>query len=623
VPYSKDSPPERIKALPDHAKDIWIAAFNSAHEQYKDEGKANATAWAAVENKYKKNEKGEWVAKESMVPPDETLLAKGVEVVEISCPVCHGDRFDEVEGGHLKCCVCGQLVEASKAVEDLQRAYSRLIALASTRNAVIFALKLQEVGEAISKALNSPSVNQTVAISTLVHALTNEIKALELVRIEEGLAFPARAYAYRPDAEKPETWQLRLIETPTGAISRPLLNKAAAYVSPGGFKGVHVVSKDDLPQVRRVLRDAFRADGVAEENMPKWVQEVNMERALINEFIPLEEGAVIDKGNAQIVVIKPGLNASKARYYPSEMLARDFKVFEGVKMYADHPTPTEEKEKPERSVRDWVATLKNVHVGKDGAVLGEAVVVEPWMQAKLATLRDKNMLAEMGVSINAIGTGSKGKVEGVDTSIIERIVRARSVDFVTEAGAGGGIVVYESNGHVDTLAPDIDLVSLDVLKEHRPDLVKELESAVRAEITKEVKHMGELEDKVKALETTVTDVTKERDDLKAQIAEAAKARAIAETATKLNEVVVKSNLPEPARLRILAQFKDAQTDAGIDEAIKAEVAYIASLTEAGKVKGLGGTQTPPAVTVEAMKESWRKLRPDWTDAQIDQAISRK
>lgn len=61
MPYSKDSPPERIKGLPAHAQEIWIAAFNAALKEYNDEGKANATAWAAVEKAgYKKDGDGKW-----------------------------------------------------------------------------------------------------------------------------------------------------------------------------------------------------------------------------------------------------------------------------------------------------------------------------------------------------------------------------------------------------------------------------------------------------------------------------------------------------------------------------------------------------------------------------------
>jgi cation transport regulator ChaB len=56
MPYQKkDELPDAVKALPQHGQEIWMAAFNSAWEQYKgDEEKCFATAWAAVHQKYKK-----------------------------------------------------------------------------------------------------------------------------------------------------------------------------------------------------------------------------------------------------------------------------------------------------------------------------------------------------------------------------------------------------------------------------------------------------------------------------------------------------------------------------------------------------------------------------------------
>lgn len=59
--------------LPKHAQDIYKAAFNSAWEEYADpdsrrddasqEEVAHRVAWAAVKQKYEKNERGRWVAK--------------------------------------------------------------------------------------------------------------------------------------------------------------------------------------------------------------------------------------------------------------------------------------------------------------------------------------------------------------------------------------------------------------------------------------------------------------------------------------------------------------------------------------------------------------------------------
>ena len=67
MPYEKliDLPDNVRDNLPNHAQEIYQAAFNSADEQYDEEERAHRVAWSAVKQKYKKDEKsGEWVEKE-------------------------------------------------------------------------------------------------------------------------------------------------------------------------------------------------------------------------------------------------------------------------------------------------------------------------------------------------------------------------------------------------------------------------------------------------------------------------------------------------------------------------------------------------------------------------------
>lgn len=64
--------PEAVKDnLPHHAQEIYLEAFNSAWETYKDpddrkgdddrETVAHKVAWSAVKKSYSKNAKGNWV----------------------------------------------------------------------------------------------------------------------------------------------------------------------------------------------------------------------------------------------------------------------------------------------------------------------------------------------------------------------------------------------------------------------------------------------------------------------------------------------------------------------------------------------------------------------------------
>lgn len=61
---------ERITSLPDsvknnlpkHAQEIYKEAYNSAWDEYDhDEERSHRVAWAAVKQKYHKNDKGNWV----------------------------------------------------------------------------------------------------------------------------------------------------------------------------------------------------------------------------------------------------------------------------------------------------------------------------------------------------------------------------------------------------------------------------------------------------------------------------------------------------------------------------------------------------------------------------------
>ena len=65
MPYDNlsDLPDSVRNNLPRHAQEIYRAAYNSAEDQYGEESRAHRVAWSAVENKYEKNDQGNWVQK--------------------------------------------------------------------------------------------------------------------------------------------------------------------------------------------------------------------------------------------------------------------------------------------------------------------------------------------------------------------------------------------------------------------------------------------------------------------------------------------------------------------------------------------------------------------------------
>jgi len=660
MPYTMDNPPDAIKGLPKHAQEIFIAAYNAAFKQYKgDEAKANATAWAAVKTKYKKVG-DEWVAKETKeatmttkaklkeaglsaedkrnllqtaldaeFPPSDRAMPSGTWVVD----VFDTEIVYQRDGTNYKASyvidsegkvTLGEPIKVKRQtvyipMESLREKYNEIVQEVGKRNASADSARVKKIMELCQELLSSEGeveeAKLTEAVAEADKTLT-WLKEQAVMKTEDGEKYPASAFAYVPDAEKSSTWKLRLWEDPEKKVTRAQLGRAAAALSPGGFRGQKVaIPKEDLSAVKRKIRGEYRKLDVEEDDMPKWVKE-STSREMLNSFVPLTEATMDSKGKARVIIIQPGFNATKDRYYPKEMLKRDYKIFEGVKMYADHPTKTEDEELPERSIRAWVATLSNVQVDESGVVTGVAEIIEPWLKEKLGLLQEKGLLNNMGISINAVGSATKSKIDGVETTVIEKLIAARSVDFVTEPGAGGVVTFYEADR-----THDIDLIELAALRERRPDLVKTIETEATAEIQKEVKHKMEMEETIKENEKTIADLTEENKTLKEAAEKAENEKAIAETKATVDEAVGKADLPDPAKKRVLAQFKESKTADGLEDAIKAEQEYVAELSEAGKVKGMGSTEPSKDGGKDALRESFKRDNPDWTDKQLDAAVN--
>jgi hypothetical protein len=329
-------------------------------------------------------------------------------------------------------------------------------------------------------------------------------------------------------------------------------------------------------------------------------------RELVREACSVDEADLSESDSSiTMTIIKPGESKNK-RVYSAEMLKRDYKVFEGAKMFIDHATENEDKARPEGSVRNWAATMKKVWVEADGTVKGKATVIDKSLKEKLGELKKANQLSDMGVSIRAVGEATKqdGKL------MVERLVKAKSVDFVTFAGAGGQVEALESAQEVD----DVDLLSEAQLREVRPDLVSLIESKVKEEF--------------KAMKT-VEELTAELAEAKSKlsVAEAtneanAKKLRVAEAQTKISKLVTESGLPKPAQERLLKQFAEAESEATVAEAIADEKKYLESVTgkKPVKVTGMGESATSEETDDEPkeadMTESFKLLGLDENQAKI-------
>lgn len=146
-------------------------------------------------------------------------------------------------------------------------------------------------------------------------------------------------------------------------------------------------------------------------------------------------------GSVELTLIKEGFgNPRDKHYYSRALLESVAGDFAGAKMYVDHLSPEAQRALGgmPRKVKDTGGRIKRSWFaeGEDGKaeVRGEASIAQPWLWQMVEA--DPELL---GVSINARGTSSRGQVEGKDAKIVEAIKKIGSVDWVTEAGAGGRV----------------------------------------------------------------------------------------------------------------------------------------------------------------------------------------
>lgn len=316
-------------------------------------------------------------------------------------------------------------------------------------------------------------------------------------------------------------------------------------------------------------------------------------------FVKLSERALRSDGTMKVKIIAPGWGSSG--YYPREVLARDaYKYKSGTKMYWDHPTPSEETERPERSLRDLAGVLVSDGRWEEDVVNGPGIYADIKV---FPPFRDhmEELAPYIGISHRATGKAVPGEAEGKTGNIIEGIEEVLSVDFVTEPGAGGKVVqLFESlknkKGVVDLKWEDI---TLEELKKHRADLIEALRSEVKSMVYGE-KHtlqesLKQKDDEIKQLQEAKEQAETEAKRLKeALVMRDAKEFVTAELAkTDLPEVTKKRLAESLSRSPVLdesGKLDKVKMKDVIDESVKTEAEYLAQAAGYGSIKAMGESE---------------------------------
>lgn len=312
------------------------------------------------------------------------------------------------------------------------------------------------------------------------------------------------------------------------------------------------------------------------------ISDVSEALDLAVDFMPLLEG----KGKTRdIKIIAPGWGSSG--YYKADVLETDGpKVFKkGTKQYWDHPTRTEEAERPERSLKDLAGVLVEDARYEKSHPKGPGLYAKTEVFGHYAESLD-SLAPHIGVSIRASGKGRHGEAEGRKGPIIESIVSAKSIDFVTQPGAGGQVLsLFEAARNAPTPTEEIDMSE------------QELQEA-NARATKAEADLAALRESNAKTELELT-----------RMREAGlqfEARRLA------TDGLARANLPDVTKARMVESLsKNPPTKDGainteafakqVVEAAREEAEYLAKATGSGRVNGMGGAVTG------GLEESSKKL----------------
>jgi len=340
-------------------------------------------------------------------------------------------------------------------------------------------------------------------------------------------------------------------------------------------------------------------------------------------IVPLIEAKTDSNGTIPIKIIDAGWGSSG--YYSREVLqqaANDRVYAAGLQMYWNHPSKSDEKERPERDLRDLAGVLTEDARWDEQGPKGPGL----YSRAKIFSAY-RDAVAEMGPYIGLShyvwGESKQGEAEGKKGDIITRIAAARSVDFVTVPGRGGAIAEafraarppvptdeQKTEAGKSMVGEKPEKLTLESLRKEHPEIIealwKEIENSAAMK-----EAQAQQEKKLKETETAL-------EEAKAENARLKEAQLLVEAKTFVEEKVKSAKIPDLTKARIVESLakdpvvKDGKIDetayaAKIEAAVKAEAEYLAKLG-AGRVEGMGGAPAGGATLAESEKALANRIK---------------
>lgn len=308
------------------------------------------------------------------------------------------------------------------------------------------------------------------------------------------------------------------------------------------------------------------------------------------EYISESEGRIEeslgDSGMVyRVTLLQAGVSKNR-NFWSQKLLESTYRMYEGTRAFADHPTRSEAAERPERSVRDiigWYEGARYHSSVSGGRITANLHLMEGPVAdiIKQAHAMGKSDLVQL--SVNVSGKRQPRIVNGVMVREVTEIHRVQSVDAVTEASAGGSIdqiAASDRNTEEVQHLMDLDKIQPDevrTLLSERSDLRESLKDLLKDEGKPEPEPQPE---PVGKAEADGDGIRESVDELREELKNMRQTQAIARCERELEVKLQASGLPTKVQEAIRNRFagKIFET-AELEEEIKAGQELVASVKE--------------------------------------------
>jgi len=299
------------------------------------------------------------------------------------------------------------------------------------------------------------------------------------------------------------------------------------------------------------------------------------------------------------VLLAAGVNKSRSREYTPEFIQAHLSRLEGAFSYADHPSVSEARERPERSLTRLAATVQDVRWDDaQKAALGDIhYLTNATGRDIMEAFRNEAVRANAGLSIYWPGP-VKMKRRKIGESFVDVPLALLGegtfdVDFVTRPNAGGRVAPLREG---DDEMAELKELTFEMLQAERPDLLE----AARAGLVPKLEEKPEIKPEPKPEEKpSLSEADRARMENLEKRLRQSDAREI--VSAKLAE----SNLPTEAQDMIRADLAEAECadSKAFGLVVDGKVAQVKKLAESlakpVKVTGAGAREDKSEFDIEA------------------------